>query len=348
MSTDQLIPDGEINEDNMRLTMVSGAVIEKKLIYIAQYFDKYADYADEIEQTRLSFADIRREASPSWIAHDVNWRVNSVCVWDSFPNVKRLYVALSSEGDIEMIGPGGQPTFVEHIEGAGLYRPWSRQLGYLNRVRQIGSSLYACGGANQVYKRLPDQPWILISGDIIVEPSERLLRENAMAAIRHLNDIAGKSERDIYTIGLSGEVHHFDGVSWAKVITGTDRHLTGLAFAEGDEVFICGAHSTLLRGNKDKGFKSVWNLEDEAFFSGIAYFGGLIWLASTRRGIYTFDPATKETISYKSGLQPDLADPHLLEVKEGVLWCFGFKDLAYFDGHNWTRVDHPDNPPIVE
>lgn len=47
-----------------------------------------------------------------------------------------------------------------------------------------------------------------------------------------------------------------------------------------------------------------------------------------------------------TGLTPELQDAHVLEAKDGVLWSFGFKDLAWFDGKQWTRVDHPDNPPI--
>lgn len=62
--------------------------------------------------------------------------------------------------------------------------------------------------------------------------------------------------------------------------------------------------------------------------------------------LFAWDPATRRITSQRTDLKPELQDTHQLEAKDGVLWSFGFKDLACFDGRNWTRIDHPDNPPI--
>ena len=74
-------------------------------------------------------------------------------------------------------------------------------------------------------------------------------------------------------------------------------------------------------------------------------FGDKLFLASSL-GLFTYDAAQKKIERYVTTLTPDLQDTHILEAKDSVLWSFGFKDLAYFDGKRWTRVDHPDNPPI--
>ena len=60
----------------------------------------------------------------------------------------------------------------------------------------------------------------------------------------------------------------------------------------------------------------------------------------------SYDPAKKTIEPYATDLSPDLQDTHILEAKDGILWSFGFKDLAWFDGKTWTRVNNPDNPPI--
>ena len=52
--------------------------------------------------------------------------------------------------------------------------------------------------------------------------------------------------------------------------------------------------------------------------------------------------AARKIERYATDLKPDLKDTHMLEAKDGILWSFGFKDLAWFDGSRWTRVDHPD------
>jgi hypothetical protein len=43
---------------------------------------------------------------------------------------------------------------------------------------------------------------------------------------------------------------------------------------------------------------------------------------------------------------PELQDAHVVDACDGVLWSIGEKDIARFDGKQWVRVDHPDNPPI--
>jgi hypothetical protein len=345
MAEQQILQDESYDQFDNRLTMVAGAVIEADYVYIAQYFDRYQEDWDDLEMTRLSQVDVAN-SQHSWGAHDRPWKIIAVCVWRNVDQQKRLYVALAAEGDVEIMGPGGTPMIVEHINGAGLFRPWSKQLGYLNQIRQIGNSLFACGGANQVYMREQDDEWKMISEDILVDPNLIHTRDDPMAGIRFISDVNGLSEDAVYTAGENGEVYFYDGENWLYVNTDTDAPLLRIAIIDPNDIFICGADGILLRGNKENGFRSVWPLEEKPYFTGIEYYNSIIWLASTRRGIYTFDPKTGRAELYQTEMYPEFVDPHRLEAKDGVLWCFGFKDLAYFDGHVWTRVHHPDNPRI--
>ena len=44
---------------------------------------------------------------------------------------------------------------------------------------------------------------------------------------------------------------------------------------------------------------------------------------------------------------PSLADGDTavcaVDVRDGVLWCFGYRSLATFDGDTWQHIRHPDN-----
>jgi hypothetical protein len=324
--------------------MVDGIAVERGYLYLAQAYDsEVAD--DEIIATLLSQVLFDAD-EPAWHAHLRPWKVNSVAVWYGLPGTERVYVAMSDEGEVEFLGPGGNPTLAEWIDGAGLSRPWSRGLGHLNKVRAIGVSLYAVGGANQVYQRSPDRKWTLVSGEILVDPDARRAGPDPMQAIRHLSDVLGFDESDIYVAGLMGEVHHFDGTRWNRIRTDTTKHLHVMCQAAKDDVFVGGAYGTLLRGNKDVGFRSVWPLVDEIYVTGIAVYDETLFIAAGTRGLYTLDLRTGAAAPYRSGLQPEFMDPHRLEARDGVLWCFGFKDLAVFDGATWRRIEHPDNPPI--
>ena len=106
-----------------------------------------------------------------------------------------------------------------------------------------------------------------------------------------------------------------------------------------------GHNGTLLLGNARQGFTELSSVDDNQNFTGVELFGDKLFLASNL-GLFIYDPAHKKIERYATTLMPDLQDTHILEAKDGVLWSFGFKDLACCDGKTWTRVDHPDNPPI--
>ncbi len=326
------------------VTMIDAIAVERGYLYIAQAYD--TDVADDDITATLLSQVLFDSDEPTWFAHLRPWKTNSLAAWYGLPGTERVYVAMSDEGDVELIGPGGNTTLEERIDGAGLNRPWSRGLGYLNKVREIGTSLYAVGGANQVYRRSPDQDWALISASILVDPAARRAGPDPMRAIRHLSDVVGTAEDDIYVAGLMGEVHHFDGNRWRRVATDTTKHLTVMCQAAKDDIFVGGGYGALLRGNKDVGFQSIWPLIDEIYVTGMAVYGATLFVAAGTRGLYTYDLATGAAAPYRTGLEPEFIEPHRLETRDGVLWCFGFKDLAVFDGAGWRRIDHPDNSPI--
>ena len=80
------------------------------------------------------------------MGRDIAEKIVSVCVWRSYPYAKRLYVALSQDGVVDMVGPSGVPHITEVIQNAGLEKPWSGDHGYLNAIREIGSCLIRMRG----------------------------------------------------------------------------------------------------------------------------------------------------------------------------------------------------------
>ena len=110
---------------------------------------------------------------------------------------------------------------------------------------------------------------------------------------------------------------------------------------------MCGSNGTLLLGNADEGFKSLSTVEDNQLFTSVCKYRDLIFLASNV-GLYFYDPSQHEQgiNRVKTNLTPELQDANIVDSAGEVLWSIGPKDIARFDGKTWTRVDHPDNPPI--
>ena len=270
-----------------------------------------------------------------------------------------LRCILSREGQVNIFGPGGNPDHSYQIPQAGVFGKGAVGLGYVNRIRPIDGALYVCGQSRQVYRfdwngrDLAAGQWVDFAGPMrqppMSEPPEdsndaeafdRWLDEND--AIDFV-DIAGPSESDIYAVG--DEAWHWDGARWTQLAMPTDEPLAAIKVMSADLIYIVGHNGTLLAGNARDGFRDQSTVDDNQNFTGVEWFGDRLFLASNF-GMFTFDPATRKIERYVTDLKPDLKDTHMLEAKDGILWSFGFKDLAWFDGSRWTRVDHPDNPPI--
>jgi hypothetical protein len=248
-------------------------------------------------------------------------------------------VILSDEGHVHYVGK--HPPITEKIPGAGLFSEDATGWGYMSGIRQIGDHLYACGGAGQVYKRVGPDQWLHMD-DGLLQPTdvdERLLPR----------DINGPNEQEIYlagalsSVGYPGQLHFWNGESWRKLALPTDERLNAIYVEDENRIWICGSNGTLLFGNHRDGFIDVSAVEDNQLFTSLTKVNERIYLASNL-GLFVYDGAGIHPV--QTGLNPQLQDANVVDAIDGVLWSIGPKDIAKFDGKQWTRIDHPDNPPI--
>jgi hypothetical protein len=307
----------------------------------------------DYELTYVFRYDTTSDDKTPWVWNDYDWTVVSLCFWAR----NDLKCILSREGQVNIYGPGGNPDHTFQIPEAGVFGDAANDLGYVNRIRVIGDSLYVCGMSRQVYrfmwdgKDLSAGQWLNVAGSMRQPPSSEPPDDDGDAFDQWLEDndsidlvdVAGPSEKDIYAVG--DEVWHFDGHAWQPLEMPSQEPLAAIKVLDEKRIVLAGHNGGLLIGNAKDGFSDLSTVDDNQNFTAVEWFEDRLFLASNF-GLFTYDPATKKIEKYAITLKPDLKDTHLLEAKDGVLWSFGFKDLAYFDGKKWTRVDHPDNPPI--
>ncbi|NHZ66674.1 hypothetical protein [Massilia genomosp. 1] len=329
------------------VTFVAGCVIEKDYVYLAAKLDSL-DIEDAY--TRIFIFDGAKGDS-NWVLHDLaDWEVVSVGVASSV--TPRLYCSLSKDGNVRLEYVGGE--LVEEIVDAGLSTGDVDKYGYVSKIREIGNHLYVCGLSGQVYRR-EGGIWKHFDENLlrpVIDFAQRIERINSgdmsdfdslFDDALALNDVNGIDESDIYTVGDSGKIFHFDGKDWSQVECGIDEILLCIKCVSRDEVWICGYNGALLKGNWKKGFVDVSGVDDNDVYSSVEVFKDVVYLAS-ETGLSIFNGNKIQRL--KTGLVPEIFDGNLLESKDGVLWSFGFKDIAFYDGTEWTRVPFPDNPPI--
>ncbi|MGF6239255.1 hypothetical protein P3T42_000987 [Paraburkholderia sp. GAS38] len=324
------------------ITFTVAKVIEDDWLLIAGSPDEDEPYTSF---TRW-FQYIHGDAQP-WTHQETNWWARSATTYFP-PGVDKTgdwaLVGMSQEGHVEF--SFRDSVVEEKIAGAGVFVPDAVGWGYVSSIRQIGDFLFVCGGGGQIYKRVSTNIWEHMDAGLLQTPpiTDRLL----------LSDIDGPSERDIYVCGsfpgpagLEGRLFHFEGATWRRVDIPETGYLNRILIESPDSIWICGHNGALLNGNARSGFKDMSSVEDNQLFYSMARFGQKLYLASNL-GLYEYklnDPQAKirEVVT---GLIPPVRDTVTVDTAGKVLWSIGEKDIVRFDGSAWTRVDHPDNPPI--
>ncbi|WBS04789.1 hypothetical protein OU994_11175 [Pseudoduganella sp. SL102] len=311
-----------------QITFVAGCAAEADYIYVAAY-------ADNVDPEEYAFSYllswIGRVEGEKWFYRAVQQDVVSVCVKKATPTIGRRFVSLSREGEVEIYSNKDGSTISEKIPEAGV---GLGSRGYVTQIREIGNSLYVCGFADQVYRRQDDGTWTLIT-------SAPLQIRNALDDdVGFLTSIDGSGENDIYTCGDEGRLYHFNGTAWSRLHLTTDENLNCVRCISPDEVWACGYNGTLLTGNFRDGFTDVSSIDDNETFWSLTKFQGKIYTSTAGEQLFVYDGSSiQPETEFPSGLMT-----YKLDSVPDMLWSFSPKEIAYFDGTTWTRVNHRSNP----
>ena len=312
----------------------AACAIESDYVFVAA---KPESLDEDQAFTRIFYFD-QQNATP-WRHVDIpDFTVAGVCVAQHALGRVRSYVSISNNGVLHIANPQGIRQ--ERIAEAGLERSEPPIYGYINALREIGEQLYACGGGGQIYRRDAGS-WVSIAGDLrqpVAAPAANLAL-NPVVLADDFSDIDGTAAGDLYVVG-DGTVHHYDGTTWSPCVVNTDESLTRVRCVDSALVWVCGFNGTLLRGNADSGFVDVSQYDLNVIFHDLCVFRDQPYLASND-GLFRYDGqrVVPVPLQFADGDTAVCA----VDVRDGVLWCFGYRSLATFDGDTWQHIRHPDN-----
>lgn len=322
-------------------TFRTGCAGTRQVIALSGSMDAFAS---DDPYSRLYMFNER--ATHPWTFNEHLFVVPAMCVWQSPSRPgTRFFAALNENGQLVVLG---KQTLYEDIADAGLGRPGAAGYGYLIGLKQIGACLYTCGFAGQVLRREDSGGWHHID--------QGLLQPVGTGQGGYVVQVVdGSAENDVYIAGaiqergLPPRADYFDGQDWRRLNlpVGTSR-LTCILVESANRVWMGGDNGTLLLGNAATGFRSFGPLGERKLITSVSIFGDKGYVA-TNAGLFSFDLSNPggRFVKVRTGLQPEIADANVLHAIDGVLWSFGTKDLARFDGTRWERFHHPDNPPIM-
>jgi hypothetical protein len=313
--------------------------------------------ADE-DDFGLPFTRLLRCDGGAWSTVDIEEHAESLCHFRDALGKASLWM-LARNGNLVDVDGGGAVTKVFDPTLHG--KP--HQLGFLSKVRAIGTSLYAVGAGAQTYRRAGDGAWHVLSEELLDGPfpdpgwlgeylrDPDLLKNpeaNRQMVERVLSEkptlfwaLAGTSESSIYFGGeqRTGLLYGWDGSRARRCNLPTEKAIRNIVCAPDGTVWVCGREGVLLTG-RGLDFEVTVDVTGHQFGS-MAWFDGRLYVCvgfepST---LYVLDGNTLKPVA--TGLSPEMTDAHVLESAGGALWAVGWKSLARFDGHAWERIPVP-------
>jgi hypothetical protein len=304
------------------------------------------------------FTRLLRLRSGEWTTLDIPQHTESMCQFrDPAGNVS-LYV-MSREGDLLNVESG----VASKVEDVTL-RGSQHQLGFLNKLRQVGATLYAVGAGGQAYRREANGGWRVLDRALLDGPradSEWILEFARNPAL--LEDpgqhsqllarldreraklfwaLAGEAEDAIYVCGerTDGLLYLWNGVEATACALPASGSLRDILIAPDGAVWICGRDGLVLRG-RGRNFNVVLDLGHEPRFASLAWFEDRLYLGSSSGPHALYVLNNGEAAVVRTGLSPEPEDAHTIEAVDGVLWIVGMKELVRFDGRRWDRIPVP-------
>lgn len=173
-------------------------------------------------------------------------------------------------------------------------------------------------------------------GPVAQGPS--IWREVSGTPSGYYSDIWGTSSNDIFLVGQSGTIVHYDGSNWTPMNSGTTVSLRGVWGNAGDDVYAVGDSGTILHYDGDMWssatsrfqsaeFTAIWGSSDHTVFvvgrdydsALVVHFDGTDWQAADLGGHYQMH------LHYVSGHDGN----HVTAMGKGTT-------VLRFDGSTWT------------
>lgn len=261
----------------------------------------------------------------NWGHQKFNFEISSASyLWNKKANKKSWWLVGKRGQVVELTA--NNPVSINNIDTAGTGKG---KYGYLSKISNIDNSLYICGYKKQVYKQ-ENGKWNLISKNILDQNN---------SITDGFEDITGHDEKNIYAVGDSGIIWHFDGKKWHDSNSPTNQNLSSICCNSKKEYWICGDNGVIIKGKHDNWsiIPSNEDLTDDwwdiEFFQNEVYLIGDSILAKLTKDNDLEEVKIPDKNNYI---------PVSLTQSENVLWVIGEDSIFSFDGKKWQEHVCPD------
>ncbi len=293
-------------------SFVSGFAVNAQLLLSAKMRDEETDRGDLASNFFVMNGDdwgILPETAP--------WAAQALAVLEPVLGGRRLLVGVGPRGEL----------------WEARTKPYDGGLGRLaegvvlvRNLSVVEGAVYAVGLARAVYRRGFDTPWEAI-GPGGPGPDEGVVG---------FTDLTGPSARELYAVGLGGELQRCVDGAWSRLDSPVTQHLRAACTAPDGSVYAVGYDGAMVHGRGerwrrlDTGRAEV--LHDVVCHDGAVYVSTDFALLELRG---------EALVPVERFADPDDRPStclHLLPAVDGGLFSMGPKDLFRLGPEGWSRL----------
>lgn len=306
----------DITVDQLRRYSIStGAVFSDEYLLAAMTNDARVDRdAEDLHSYMGIFRGV------SWQIIEMGYPLRSQAVVEK---PARCIISLTAMGQVRRSTPTGGEDEAKVGDASGL-RVVERTR--LVEVRNIGGIAYTVGTRRSCYRRVDTGVWDCLD-------AECYTAEDSSAGFMSVH---GFPQKEVYAVGLRGEIWEFDGKHWIQRESGTNVDLHKVLCAADKFVYAAGMDGTILKGRHDS-WAPLSDVDAGYEFWGIQDFKGKIYFTANARLVLELrKQGGLKLVDF--GECPIPSTAYHLTLGADALYSFGAKNVVKFDGTEWEEV----------
>lgn len=195
----------------------------------------------------------------------------------------------------------------------------------INDVFDVFGYFCTVGTRRSVYRRTSANAWENLDQGCY----------DATAFEAEFTGIVGVDRRALYAVGTQGEVWRYDG-TWVREDSGTNADFNAACVDDKGVVYAAGANGLCLRGKNGSWTQAADLINGYTYWSIVEYLGSIFATANTRVVLRLDKNGSFVPVDF--GDCPIPGSAYHLKVRDGLLYCFGAKDIRRFDGKEWEDL----------
>jgi len=219
-------------------------------------------------------------------------------------------------------------------------------LGPVREIRWIAGMAYLVGMGRTVYRSQDGTGWDRIDMDVRcadLDPDLEL-EDKLTEDLYGFESIDGFSSQEIYAAGWNGELWHYNGVEWRKIVSPTNLAIYSIICAPDVAVYAVGQAGIVLKGRHDQWRILIADHTSRDFWDATWFLGHLYILAGD--GLYRMVGDVLEAVELEFSEMPltSKKSPIALssvDANRETIWVAGKKTIAKStDGKKWTELPY--------